>query len=259
MAVTDEEEDDDYMSDAFLNIETTNNVRPGLLMTHEQKRLHDQMKKKNECERLNKTVGIKALEEQRRQEGLEKAIDSKNKGFALLQKMGYKPGSGIGKNNCGRVEPVSIVLKSDRKGLGRVAALKEINEMKKSILRSRLRPVGPSINEYRERRAQEASEKLDRLDLLRSQRVCRQMDLENDIQEPSEHYFWPNDSTDNLSEQNAEEMEEHKEENIMSITEQFKILNFYLRRTYNYCVYCGTVYNDQNDLEECPGPNRQDH
>lgn len=48
---------------------------------------------------LNKTTSIKALEEQGRQEGLEKAIDSKNKGFSLLQKMGYKPGLGIGKNS----------------------------------------------------------------------------------------------------------------------------------------------------------------
>lgn len=71
------------------------------------------------------------------------------------------------------------MLKSDRKGLGRDSALKEINKMKKSIISSRLRPSGPSIDEYRERRAQEAAEKLDRLDLLRCQRVCRQMDLEN--------------------------------------------------------------------------------
>lgn len=70
-------------------------MRPGLLLTREQQRLHDQMKKKNEC----KPIGIKALEVQRRQEGLETAIDSSNKGFSLLQKMGYKPGLGIGKNS----------------------------------------------------------------------------------------------------------------------------------------------------------------
>lgn len=57
------------------------------------------MKKKEERELLNKTPSVKALEEQRRREGLEKAIDSNNKGFSLLQKMGYKPGSGIGKNS----------------------------------------------------------------------------------------------------------------------------------------------------------------
>lgn len=83
----------------FIIIRTNKDIRPGLLLTHEQQRLHGQMKNKIKCEQLNKTVGIKALEEQRRQEGLEKAIDSNNKGFALLQKMGYKPGSGIGKNS----------------------------------------------------------------------------------------------------------------------------------------------------------------
>jgi len=56
------------------------------------------MKKRKELELLNKTPSMKELEEQRRQEGLEKAIDSSNKGFSLLQKMGYKPGLGIGKN-----------------------------------------------------------------------------------------------------------------------------------------------------------------
>ncbi|XP_025192952.1 G patch domain-containing protein 11 isoform X2 [Melanaphis sacchari] len=231
-------------------------VRPGLLLTHEQQRLHNQMKKKKECQLINKVTGAKALEEQQRQEGLEKAIDSTNKGFSLLQKMGYKPGLGIGKNNCGIVEPIGIVLKTDRKGLGREAALKTIREMKKSIIRSR-RSAEPSIGEYRERRAQEAAEKLDRLDLLRCQRVCRQMDLEQDIQEPSEKFFWPEE----VSEVNTNEpKQEEDEEDVIPINEQLKILNFYLRHTYNYCVYCGTVYDDETDLMEgCPGPNRQDH
>lgn len=79
--------------------------------------------------------------------------------------------------DSGRVEPIGIVLKTDRKGLGRDAALREIRELKKSMIRKR-RSAGPSICEYRERRAQEAAEKLDRLDLSRCQRVCRQMDLE---------------------------------------------------------------------------------
>lgn len=74
-------------------------VRPGLLMTHTQQRLHDQMKRKQEREQRDKSNNPKALEEQRRQEGLDRVIDSDNKGYALLQKMGYKPGSGIGKNS----------------------------------------------------------------------------------------------------------------------------------------------------------------
>lgn len=75
------------------------------------------------------------------------------------------------------MEPIDIVLKTDRKGLGRDAALKEIRELKKSMIRNR-RQAEPSVCEYRERQAQEAAERLDHSDLLRCQRVCRQMDLE---------------------------------------------------------------------------------
>jgi len=75
-----------------------------------------------------------------------------------------------------------------------------------------------------------------------------------DIQEPSEKFFWPEE----VLEVDADEPTE--EELNISLNEQLEILNFYLRCTYNYCVYCGTVYEDESDLmEECPGPNRQDH
>ena len=38
------------------------------------------------------------MEAEKREEGLNKSLDATNKGFALLQKMGYKPGDGIGKS-----------------------------------------------------------------------------------------------------------------------------------------------------------------
>ena len=38
------------------------------------------------------------MEAERREEGLNSTIDGGNKGFALLQKMGYKPGQAIGKS-----------------------------------------------------------------------------------------------------------------------------------------------------------------
>ena len=38
------------------------------------------------------------MEAEKREEGLSKSLDVTNKGFALLQKMGYKPGDGIGKS-----------------------------------------------------------------------------------------------------------------------------------------------------------------
>ncbi len=44
----------------------------------------------------------------------------------------------MGKNQSGIVEPISISVKSDRQGLGREALLKEIDDEKRRIVRSRL-------------------------------------------------------------------------------------------------------------------------
>lgn len=38
-------------------------------------------------------------------------------GMALLQKMGWKQGEGLGKNNEGSVEPLALDFKTDRRGM----------------------------------------------------------------------------------------------------------------------------------------------
>ena len=67
-----------------------------LFQTHADKRMHDVLKKKEEVKALAATKEPKKtkkeLEEANRQEGLKKSLDSSNKGFAMLQKMGYKAG-----------------------------------------------------------------------------------------------------------------------------------------------------------------------
>lgn len=57
------------------------------------------MKRKRELDDINrkKNPSIRLMELEKRKEGLEKPIEQDNKGFAMLQKMGYKPGSSIGK------------------------------------------------------------------------------------------------------------------------------------------------------------------
>lgn len=37
--------------------------------------------------------------------------------MALLQKMGWKPGEGLGKNKEGTLEPLQLEIKLDKKGL----------------------------------------------------------------------------------------------------------------------------------------------
>lgn len=45
----------------------------------------------------NQTKPMKLLEKEKRDEGLKTTLDAGNKGFAMLQKMGFKPGMSLGK------------------------------------------------------------------------------------------------------------------------------------------------------------------
>ena len=89
------DEEEDYMSDAFLlGLEDT---KPGLAFgaaAREYKKEANRKQKETE----NRVKPLKQRESERREKALSNAIDSSNKGFALLQKMGYKEGKGLGKH-----------------------------------------------------------------------------------------------------------------------------------------------------------------
>ncbi|XP_023243112.1 G patch domain-containing protein 11-like [Centruroides sculpturatus] len=85
----------DYMSDNLLS--NCSDVRPGLIHSQSVKRKHKIERKQLEANKKSFTKPLKKLEEERRLEGLNSALTSNNKGFELLQKMGYKPGMVIGK------------------------------------------------------------------------------------------------------------------------------------------------------------------
>ena len=72
------------------------------------------------------------LEDKKRVEGLQKSLDSSNKRFALLTKIGYKPGEGLGKSKDGIIEPIGVEVKTNRSGLGAEAATKQIKRTKKA-------------------------------------------------------------------------------------------------------------------------------
>jgi len=75
----------------------------------------------------------------------------------------------------GCVEPVPIALKSDRSGLGREAALKEVAAEKLAIM-ARQRARATNAQDYRARLARKAVERQIEGDLRKSQRICEQLD-----------------------------------------------------------------------------------
>lgn len=181
----------------------------------------------------------------------------------MLQKMGYNPGKGLGKSEEGRVEPVAVELKSDRSGLGRDAAVKDILKRKMDMLQRRIAtqndPTG--IMEFRNRKKDEALQRLVHADLRKSKRMCKVLDEEKDISEPAEPWFWPEvvKETDESQEQQSEEPQE-EEEDQLEPTEQLELLTTYLRQVHFYCTWCAAKYDDEQDLSSnCPGSTRDDH
>ena len=87
-------------------------IRPGLIHSRTRQREHNIHKNKTVTDEKNKQQNRshRFLEAERRDEGLSEALGDSNKGFALLQKMGYKPGMAIGKSGDVTVQNISTVL-----------------------------------------------------------------------------------------------------------------------------------------------------
>lgn len=75
----------------------------------------------------------------------------------------------------GRVDPISMEVKTDRQGLGRKSSLEEIARLRAKY-KSDAKEKALNIDDYRTRKAGEAAEKKAFLDLMKSQRVCWELD-----------------------------------------------------------------------------------
>ena len=81
-------------ADCFVHSE---DKRPGLAVSSQTAKEIERERKQRESNEKNKVKPKKVLENENRTEGLKTALSTDNKGFALLQKMGYKPGMVLGK------------------------------------------------------------------------------------------------------------------------------------------------------------------
>ncbi|EAX00411.1 coiled-coil domain containing 75, isoform CRA_b, partial [Homo sapiens] len=188
-------------------------IRPGLPMLRQIREARRKEEKQQEANLKNRQKSLKEEEQERRDIGLKNALGCENKGFALLQKMGYKSGQALGK--------------SGKSGIGHEASLKRKAEEKLESYRKKIHMKNQAEEKAAEQFRMRLKNKQDEMklegDLRRSQRACQQLDVQK-------------------------------------VLEKLQILTSYLREEHLYCIWCGTAYEDKEDLSSnCPGPTSADH
>lgn len=255
------EEEEDYMSDAFLS--KIQDVKPGVSMVRRVKEAMKREEQQKEKNIKNRQKTYKETEKESREVALQSSISNENKGFALLQKMGYKAGQGLGKEGAGRVDPIPLNIKTDRGGIGleelkKRKAEEELEHYRQKV-RAKQQNETKSLEDFRSRVRTEREERKIEGDLRRSQRSCEQLDTQKGITVPREAWYWPKVTADDEDDDCEEEDEEEDTVELTSF-DKLQILTSYLRGVHFYCIWCGTAYNDEEDLSSnCPGDTAADH
>lgn len=221
-----------------------NDVKPGLTFNRGTKR-------KNELEMKKKLVDPKKRilsESEARTSGLEKPIEETNKGFQLLQKMGFKAEERMKK-------PIPIEIKTGRSGLGKESA--EVQKL--------LDIESGRLKQFKDKTNLTITERWAIKDLKSSQKSCFNLDSEMEIENPVKEHFWPHKVINerklrNTEEEESEAVEEMEDENLVDTAKKLEEVTIYLRNFHKFCIWCGIKFESMEDMEEnCPGNDRVLH
>lgn len=229
-------------------------MRPGLSYSAPAKRKLEAHKKAAENRRLQK-----GREEEVRIEGLTKSLDDTNKGFQLLRKTENKKNSfPFNQPSTSRTstqsEPVPIVIKTSRSGLGQEKYVKKMRQAAESSTRQQF------VDQVKQR----ADVRLLLYDIRASQKACYNLDSESGITQPECDLFWPSTAIQLLK--SSEESEANVAVKLLEDLTEDELLNLLnrlterLRQVYHFCVWCGIRFESESDMgTNCPGDNRLLH
>lgn len=225
--------------------------------------LSKQQRRKLKLDRQLKT------EDQHRTEGLGLAISSSNKGFKMLQQMGYKPGLALGKHGQGSLEPINVDVKRSRSGLGRDHVEKAQEQFKAraaELQRDADKKKQAELKMgFQERRKSSWQGRKLISDYRKAQTAFQHLEESQTCTKDGGHdeesvldISKSKNSLDNNKEDNTENSEDDSEEEIE--LKDLQDLLQRLRSEYFYCLYCGCQYETADALlANCPGLEEDDH
>ncbi|XP_078163210.1 D111/G-patch domain-containing protein [Carex rostrata] len=181
-------------------------------------------------------------EDEKTRANLEKAIPDSNVGFKLLQRMGYKPGSAIGKDNSGPTEPIGVGIRRSRAGLG--VDEERAREEEEELERKR-RKADNMKEEFEEYQRVRWKGRRVRAHFHKAEATLAQLEKRKVMPE--------------LKKEGGDEAENEEEEQIITEEDLNDILTK-LRDEHLYCLYCGCQYESLEELtNSCPGLHEEDH
>lgn len=259
--------DDDYMSMDLGALEAQyqkqkreEDLKRGPLPYSKRRMLEIAAQKEKGLNRPINEVAKETLEESQKV-----AIPTSNIGFKLLEKMGFKPGTGLGKNKDGIQEPIEIKFREGKQGVGVESAIKEKAEKYYQEYEKLEKVHRDSFEVVSRRRIREQKFASD---LYKSRVVCEQLDLEkgilvNPLWTPFNLVAAQKRASllNDLDPKSAlrAELSEIDPENVNCEENLIKI-TAYLREKYYYCLWCGEAYASLTELADlCPGDTDEDH
>ncbi|KAI1284939.1 G patch domain-containing protein 11 [Halotydeus destructor] len=251
-----EDEEEDYMSEDFLKSLEKNDVRPGLQFSQSAKRKFEIEKKTLAAPKQSRVE----LEAENREEGLNKPLDSSNKGFRLLQKMGFASTISEATEKLKAAEPLRPEMKSDRLGVGSKSTVNLQTERRELTAEM----VKKTEEEYKRDVRAKKLKSLQLSDLRKCQSCCYQLDSETGSTEPCQRWYWPKSARPSLEipDETDDSLEEDPEDGIELEDTELKLENLisWLRENYFYCIYCGIKFASCDDMSShCAGRSREDH
>ncbi|TYJ18637.1 hypothetical protein E1A91_A09G137000v1 [Gossypium mustelinum] len=249
------EGEEDYMGDLsqFLPPEPSNTSKFSLKKIPNSNPLSSQPSKKKsktldwqeqrKIERERKQLE----EDQQTLAKIDAPIPQSNIGFKLLKQMGNTPGSALGKEGSGRVEPVGLDIRRSRAGIGREDPLKEKRKREKIEFERKKKNEEALMAEFG---SWQKSQWRSRRVVVNYKKAKAAVDqLENkEFVVPKKH-----EEEEEGGQDEEEEEEEVTEEDLQDIVMK-------LRDEYQYCPFCGIQYESMEALfSSCPGTNEDDH